>query len=102
MKKMIFSLSTILVLSFSSSVFAGGVKDLMMDAEDAIVAKFSAEALQVESITNHSFTPVKNGIGLKAEVETINPKTMFGHSWICIVTFIKAGTAYSPTDVDCK
>lgn len=99
---MVLSLSTILMLSFSSSVFAGGVKDLMMDAEDAIVAKFSQEAQQVESITNHSFTPVKNGIGLKAEVETINPTTMLGHSWICIVSFIKVGTSYTPTDVACK
>lgn len=102
MKMMILSLSTILILSSSSNVFAGGVKNLLMDAEDAIAGKFYEQGLDVESVTNHQFTPVENGIGIKADVETTNPKNMLGQSWTCVVSFEKAGTKYSPKTVDCE
>lgn len=102
MKKTILSLSTILVITSSSNVFAGGVKNLLIDAEEAISENFYQQGLSVESVTNHQFTPVKNGIGLKADVETTNPKNMSGQSWTCIVSFEKTGANYSPKTVDCE
>lgn len=102
MKKMILSFVALCSLSLSTNVFAGGVKDLLIDAEDAIVSEFFANGLQVDSITNHSFTPVKGGIGVKAEVETINPTSRMGQSWTCVVAFEKKGSSYSAYDVDCK
>lgn len=102
MKKMILSFVAVCSLSLSTNAMAGGVKNLMMDAEDAIVSEFFDNGLQVDSISNHSFTPVKGGIGVKADVETINPTSRMGQSWTCVVSFEKNGTSYSAYDVDCK
>lgn len=99
---MILTLSTICLLSLSSNSFAGAVKELLMDADDAISSEFFDNGLQVDSIENHTFTPVKNGIGVKADVETTNPISKIGQSWTCVVTFQKTGTQYLAQDVDCK
>ena len=105
MKKLFLSLAAISMLSLTSNAFAGGVKNLLIDAEEAIAEEFYPQGLQVESVSNHQFTPVNNGIGVKADVETINPKDLSAQSWTCVVTFVKVGkegTKYSPTTVDCE
>lgn len=102
MKKMVLSFIMITGLSLSTNTFAGGVKNIMMDAEDAIYSEFYKNGRQVESITNYSFTSVKSGIGVKADVETINPQNRYPQSWTCVVTFQKEGNSYLPVDVDCK
>lgn len=102
MKKMILTLATLCCLSVSSSASAGAVKNLLIDAEDAIYSEFFDNGLRVESIENHSFTPVKNGIGIKADVETTNPTSNMGQSWTCVVTFQKLGSDYLAQDVDCN
>ena len=102
MKKMILLLTTICLLSVSSNVFAGAVKNLLMDTDDAIASEFFDNGLRVDSIENHSFTTVKNGIGVKADVETTNPTSKMGQSWTCVVSFQKIGSSYSAYDVDCK
>lgn len=102
MKKMIFTITTMCLIAASSNVSAGAVKDLLIDADDAIYSEFFENGLHVESIENHTFTPVSNGIGIKAEVETTNPSSNMGQSWTCIVTFKKIGPNYLAQDVDCK
>jgi hypothetical protein len=102
MKKMILVLSGFMMLSVSSSIFAGAVKDILIDTDDAITSEFFDNGLRVESIENHSFSTVKSGIGVKAEVETSNPVSKIGQSWTCIVTFQKINSKYIAQDVDCK
>ena len=102
MKKMFLSLIMINSLALSTAVFAGGVKDLMIDAEEAIMTEFHQTEHQVESITNYSFAAVKNGIGIKADVETINNKSRLSRSWICLVTFLKENNSYFPANVNCN
>lgn len=102
MKNVLFAITTALFVSLSSNVYAGAVKEVLMDAEDAIYAEFYQNGRQVTSITDQKFVPVKGGIGVGATVETVNPENGYAQTWSCVVAFERVGNSYSPRDVNCS
>ncbi|AUN97394.1 hypothetical protein DOM21_14490 [Bacteriovorax stolpii] len=102
MKKIVLSLATMATLFMSTNAFAGAMKELVIEAEDAIIAEFYDNGREVTSITNHSLVTIKGGVGVKAKVETVNPLNGYPQTWSCLVSFEKSGNSFSPKDVDCS
>jgi len=87
---------TALVLLLSPSLFAGKVKDLVIDADDAIVSELNRQGESVDEISGHRFVPSKNGIAVQALAHS------FGLSWTCVVTFQEINSSYEVVSTVCQ
>ena len=102
MNRSIFVLISLVLLTLSSSVFAGGVKDVLMDAEDKIHHEFFKNGLEVISIEDQELIPSKKGIGVKAVVLTRNLTSSAQKVWRCVVDFERINNSYESVDINCK
>lgn len=102
MKKSILSLVAMVLLSLSSVVSAGAVKEVLIDAEDTIHHEFFQNGLQVISIEDQELVPSKRGVGVKAVVVTRNPTSKVQQVWTCVVDFARINNSYESVDINCK
>ena len=102
MNKFFFVLIAFVLFNFNTAVFAGGVKDVLMDAEDSIHHEFFKNGLEVITIEDQAFTPSKRGIGVKAVVMTRNPANNAQQVWRCVVDFERINNSFEPVDIHCN
>ena len=102
MKKSLLSLVAIALFSVSTSVSAGAVKEVLIEAEDTIHHEFFQNGRQVISIEEQELVSSKKGIGVKAVVFTRNPANGAQQVWTCIVDFERINDSYTAVDINCK
>lgn len=83
-------------LLLTPSLFAGKVKDLVIDADEAIVAELNRQGESVDEISDHRFVPSKDGIAVQAQARN------FGLSWTCVVTFQEINSSYEVISTVCQ
>jgi hypothetical protein len=101
MKKLILS---IIALSFiTSTAFAGKMKDILIDTEDAIYSEFQdAGDRKVLSISEHKLQSTNKGVSVSALVVTENIYSKVEQTWDCLVSFEKINGSFTPVDVNCN
>lgn len=104
MKKIKLCLILTAFLGFSSLAFAGKLKELVLDADEAINYEFyengDRTVLQIE---NHQLISTKVGVGVTAIVTTKNVFNNTIQTWNCLVSFTKnQNEVFEFQDIDCK
>ncbi len=84
------------ILLLTPSLFAGKVKDLVIEADEAIVAELNRQGESVDEILGHQFVPSKEGISVQAQARS------FGLSWTCVVTFQEINSSYEVISTFCQ
>ncbi|RPJ78568.1 MAG: hypothetical protein EHM20_03600 [Alphaproteobacteria bacterium] len=103
MKKIISVFIALILIMFSTSSYAGKLKDLVIDAEDAITFDFHDKGdLVVESVSGFEMFTTEIGIEVKASVLTKNNQNGEIHNWICFVSFEEVEGRFSPLEVNCN
>lgn len=102
MKKSLLSFLSIALLSLSAGTYAGQIKEIVIEAEDAIYHEFFQNDREVVSITNQELVSSKVGFGVKATVTTRNPFNGYLQTWSCLVDLKRDGRSFSAVDVNCN
>lgn len=94
---------TFVLIAFSSSSHAGKLKDIVIDAEDAITFNFYDNGgLVVQNISGFEMFTTEIGIEVKANVSTKNGQNGETLNWICFVSFEEVEGQFSPLEVNCN
>lgn len=103
MKKLFSILLAVVLIAFSSNSYAGRMKDLVIDAEDAIYFDFQKTPdLAIEKISGFEMFTTEIGIEVKASVLTKNTQNNESRNWICFVSFEEFEGKFSPLETNCQ
>ena len=89
-------LSILFVFSLSSYSFAGKIKDLIIDADEAIVSELARQGESVDQISGHRFVNFADGVAVEADA------AYYELNWKCTVYFKKQNDSYSVQNTVCK
>lgn len=101
MKKTLLSFLSVALLTLSSA-HAGQIKEVVIEAEDAIYHEFFQNDREVLEISNQELVSSKAGVGVKATVVTKNPFNGYIQTWTCVVDLKKDGRSFTAVDVNCN
>ena len=93
----------VLVSSFCSNSFAGKLKDLVIETDDAIYSEFYENAhLAVTEISGHELKKQTDELVVSAKVVAVNPANNMVTKWLCLVSFERRDEGYRPFDINCS